>query len=209
MLPSLRFNALWSALGARGPGGDVFSSLCAAYDEPHRAYHTARHIGACLRLLDDPEIAALAVHLPEVEAAIWFHDAIYDTHAGDNEERSAQLLEASLTGAGVAAEVVARSAAHVRATKDHATDSADGHLLVDIDLSILGESPELFARFEEEIRREYAWVDAAVYVAGRAAVLRRFVDRPFIYGTTLFRARYETKARANVAASLRALGAVG
>jgi predicted metal-dependent HD superfamily phosphohydrolase len=206
LLPSVRFYDLWSALGARGHGSELVARLRAAYDEPHRAYHTARHIAACLRLLDDPAVAALAARPSEVEAAIWFHDAVYDTHAGDNEERSAAMVEANLTGAGVAADVVARIAAYVRATKDHSADSADGRLLLDIDLSILGESPEMFARFEAEVRREYAWVDEASYARGRAAVLRRFSERRHLYGTPLFRERYEANARANIAASLSALG---
>jgi predicted metal-dependent HD superfamily phosphohydrolase len=205
LLPSVRFYELWTALGAQGHGRAVFLELRASYDEPHRAYHTARHIGACLRLLDDPEVSPLAEHRAEVEAAIWFHDAIYDTHARDNEERSARLLEERLTSAGVAIETVGRIAAYVRATKDHITNSADGQLAIDIDLSILGEVPEVFTRFEEEIRREYSWVDEAAYVAGRAAVLRHFSDRPFIYGTRLFRDRYEAIARENIGASLRRL----
>lgn len=202
LLPSVRFSALWTALGARGHAGAVFARLRAAYDEPHRAYHTARHIGACLRLLDDAEVAKGAAHLVEVEAALWFHDAVYDTHARDNEERSALLAEEALGSAGVAADVVARIAAHVRATRAHVSDSADGQLVIDVDLSILGEGPEVFARFEEEIRREHAWVDEASYVAGRTAVLRGFAERPYLYATPLFRARYEARARANVAASL-------
>jgi predicted metal-dependent HD superfamily phosphohydrolase len=202
LLPGVRFRDLWQTLGARGHGRDIFLQLRAAYDESHRAYHTARHIGACLRLLDDATIATLATRLPEVEAAIWFHDAIYDTRAIDNEERSAELAEATLGDAGVPDEVVARIAAHVRATKHHEADSRDSELVLDIDLSILGERPELFARFEEEIRREYAWVEPADYARARAAVLLRFDEREHIYRTPLFRERYESSARKNIAASL-------
>jgi predicted metal-dependent HD superfamily phosphohydrolase len=205
VLPDVRFRELWTSLGAHGYARDVFLGLRAAYDEPSRAYHTARHIGACLRLLDEPEVKALATHLPEVEAAIWFHDAIYDTHASDNEERSARMMEESLSAAGVASDDVGRIAAHVRATKDHVPHSVDDQLVIDIDLSILGESADVFERFEEEIRREYAWVESAAYVVGRAAVLRRFSERPFIYGTPLFRARYESRARENITASLKKL----
>jgi predicted metal-dependent HD superfamily phosphohydrolase len=205
LLPSVRFHDLWRALGANGHADDVFQRLRASYDEPHRAYHTARHVGACLRLLDDATVAALATHLVEVEAAIWYHDAIYDTRASDNEERSARMAEESLGSAGVATDVVARIAAYIRATKDHVVDSADGQLVIDVDLSILGESPEVFAGFEEEIRREYSWVDTAAYAAGRAFILRRFTERPFIYGTALFRERYESQARDNIARSIETL----
>jgi predicted metal-dependent HD superfamily phosphohydrolase len=110
-----------------------------------------------------------------------------------------------LGAAGVAADVIARIGAHVRATKAHVPDSADGQLVIDVDLSILGEAPEVFARFEDEVRREYGWVEEAAYVAGRSAVLRGFAARPAIYGTALFRDRYEARARANIAASLARL----
>lgn len=196
---------MWTAIGARGEGRDTLARLRAAYDEPHRAYHTAAHIDACLRLAEERTVRALAEHPAEVEAALWFHDAVYDTHASDNEERSARWAEQALGAAGVAPEVVARVASHVRATKDHEPDSQDGELVVDIDLSILGEAPAVFARFEEEIRREYAWVDAPLYAAGRARVLARFRDRPFIYRTPLFRERYEAQARANLDASIALL----
>lgn len=205
VLPSERFYALWSALGAQGDARAALLRLRATYDEPHRAYHTARHIGACLRLFDEPEVHALAVNAAEVEAAIWFHDAIYDTHARDNEERSAELARELLGAAGVPDEVVGRIAGHVLATKSHRADSADAQLMLDIDLSILGASPEDFARFEDEIRREYAWVEKAAYVAGRAAVLRGFMDREAIYGTKLLRDRLESRARTNLAASIGGL----
>lgn len=126
----------------------------------------------------------------------------YDTHASDNEEQSALLADEILRSAGVAADVVARIATYIRATESHAAGSPDAEVVVDVDLSILGEDPAVFARFEDEIRREYAWVDEASYAHGRAAVLRRFQERPFIYATSLFRARLEARARANIAASL-------
>lgn len=204
-LASERFTRAWRALGARGDGREAFDALRAAYDEPHRAYHTGAHVAACLGLLDDPAVRALAARPDEVEMALWFHDAVYDTRAFDNEERSAALAEEHLVRAGVAGEVALRVASHVRATKDHVATSPDAQLVLDIDLSILGEDPAVFARFEQDIRREYAWVDEAAYVAGRAAVLRRFAERTAIYGTPLLRARYEARARENLAASLAKL----
>lgn len=204
-LPAARFDAVWRALGATGSSVDVFERLRAAYDEPHRAYHGATHIAACLRLFDEPDVRALATRSAEVEATLWYHDAIYDTHAPDNEERSAELAEDTLGAAGVAADVVERIASYVRATKDHRASSSDAELVIDVDLSILGASAALYDRFEQEIRQEYAWVEPELYVNGRTAVLRRFSDRPFIYGTGLFRDRFERRARANIGAAIERL----
>lgn len=205
VLPFDRFQECWRALGAEGHGRDVFLRLRAAYDEPHRAYHTARHIGSCLALLDDRPVRALASAIAEVEAAIWFHDAVYDPRAKDNEERSADLALECLTPAGVAADAAARVAAMIRATANHAATTPDGQLLVDVDLAILGAKPEAFARFEREIRQEYSWVDDAAYRRGRAQVLRRFADRPQLYGTPALRERFEARARENVTAALARL----
>lgn len=206
VLPDDRFEELWRSLGAEGSGREVYELVCAAYAEPSRAYHTARHIGACLRLIDDPAVRMLASCAPEVEAALWFHDVIYDTRARDNEARSAELAEGWLRSGGVAAGVAARVAEHIRATSNHLAPSGDGQLVVDIDLSILGEDPDTYARFEAEVRREYAWVDAEAYRSGRAAVLGRFLARPSIYATPWFRERYEASARENMTASLARLG---
>ncbi len=201
---------MWSALGATGPHDRTFARVSAAYAEPHRAYHDATHIDACLLLLDDPEVHALADQPHEVEAALWFHDVVYDTHAKDNEERSADLAVIALRDAGAPDDLVARVGAYVLATRDHATASEDGRLVVDIDLSILGAEPATFARFDEAIRREYEWVDERAYAAGRAAVLRRFLERPSIFATELFRARFETNARRNITGALERLtGAAG
>jgi hypothetical protein len=125
ILPDGRFRDLWRALGARGHARDALERLRVAYDEPHRVYHTAAHIGACLRVLDDPLVRPLATRIEEVEAALWFHDAVYDTHASDNEEQSALLADEILRSAGVAVDVVARIATYIRATESHAAGSPD------------------------------------------------------------------------------------
>lgn len=205
LLPEVRFAELWARLGARGSHREALRKIRMAYAEPHRAYHTARHVSECLRLLDEPEVRRRSGGRVEVEAALWWHDLVYDPRAGDNEERSAEDAIATLAGIGVEETVVDRVAAYVLATKTHESSEPDGALVIDVDLSILGESPATFARFERDIRREYAWVEASAYAAGRAAVLRRFLEREHIYATPLFRERYEVRARENIDVMLRAL----
>src|SRR5579862_8308931 len=147
-LDSARFAALWRSLGGGDGGEPVFATLDAAYAEPHRAYHTAEHVLACLALLDEPIVRACSEHGAEVEAAIWFHDAVYDTRAPDNEERSAVLADEAMRASGVAMERRERIVAMVRATRDHVARSPDAGLLIDIDLSILGVDADTFDRFE-------------------------------------------------------------
>jgi predicted metal-dependent HD superfamily phosphohydrolase len=201
VLPDDRFHALWTSLGAEGPSAAVLATLREAYGEPHRAYHDATHIGACLAIFD--QVHALATHPAEVEAALWFHDAIYDTHASDNEARSAILASDLLGKAGVPADRIERIADHINATRTHESTSQDGKLVIDIDLSILGSDPATYDRFEAAILREYSWVPEDAFRAGRAAVLRSFLDRPAIY--THLADRYDARARANLTRALSSL----
>jgi len=204
-LDQQRWGELWSRLGAPGSGASIFARLTAAYAEPGRAYHTAVHIRDCLAELDLTR--DLAQYPDEVEAALWFHDAVYLPGALDNEDQSAELARTALSMGAVPREVTDRTAALVLATT-HAgvSSSPDEQLICDIDLSILGREPRIFDTFEEQIRREYAWVPEPVYRRERSAVLSRFLRRRSIYQTDQFRHRYEALARANLERLIEKLG---
>ncbi len=134
----------------------------------------------------------------ELELALWYHDAIYDPQARDNEAQSAAWARRDLHAARVAHSSIEAIDELIMATQhDGETLSPDAALLVDIDLSILGRSPAEFDQYDQAIRREYSWVPEDQYRAGLGAVLERFLARPAIYSTTWFRARYEKAARRN------------
>lgn len=174
------------------------------WQEPHRSYHTMQHLHECLALL--ASVRDVAERPDEIELALWFHDAIYDTQASDNERRSAELAAAMLSEAGVAAATVARVQAMVLATTHAAiSDDPDTRLCCDIDLAVLGAPPERFDEYERQVREEYSWVPMFLYRRRRAALLEAFLARPHLYATTVLRQRLETAARANLARSLAAL----
>jgi predicted metal-dependent HD superfamily phosphohydrolase len=175
----------------------MFTLLEAAYAEPARFYHTTDHIRDCLAQFDLSRSAAQ--HPDEVEAGIWFHDAIYQPGGDDNEQRSANLALTSLADAEVGPEVAHRIARLVMSTQhlEIPTDP-DAALLCDIDLSILGRATEVFDEFERRIRREYAWVPEPLYRSARAEILAGFLGRNSIFQTEYFRHQYETPARANL-----------
>ena len=96
----------------------------------------------------------------------------------------------------------------VLSTKTHEpVPTADGPLLIDIDLAILGQPADRFWQYEHDIRAEYAWVPAAVFAEKRREILQRFLLRPFVYRTEWFRERYESAARANLEAAIARLEA--
>jgi len=185
------------------------AELTELYQATDRHYHGIRHIEALLALLEEHRTTFAD---PEaVEAAIWFHDAIYDSSRKDNEALSAALAADKLKGQ-IDARRLARIVAMIEATATHEVpvfDDAparnDAALLLDMDLSILGAPDEAFDAYEAAVRREYGWVSDADWRVGRAAVLRNFLARPRIFHTDIFVTRFEAQARANMERSLAAL----
>jgi len=183
--------------------------LSALYRAEGRHYHNLAHIEAMLALAGD--YRALLGDPEAVEAAIWFHDAIYDSKAKDNEARSAALAEKKLAGR-TEAERLDRIGAMILATATHQlprfdNDAAtrDASLFLDMDLSILGAAPDAFDAYERAVRREYGWVEEPMWRAGRSAVMTSFLARPHIFHTDEFRQRFEPQARMNMARSLETL----
>ena len=187
---------MFSGIAARLAG------LRARYAEPGRAYHGQRHIDILLGLL--AEIRPHLVAPDAVEAAIWYHDAIYVPMSADNEIESAALLRAEL--AGLADPVLIETAATlVLATRTHAIApglppdvAADCAWFLDMDLSILGAYPDTFAWYDAAIRVEYAAVPEDVWRERRPRVLGTFLARERLYLTAYFHERYDARARDNL-----------
>jgi predicted metal-dependent HD superfamily phosphohydrolase len=185
------------------------TELVAAYTMPDRHYHGLRHIETLLGLAKD--CAGEIADRDAVDAAIWFHDAVYDTRRSDNEERSSALAAERLTGA-TDSNRVARIAAMIRATAGHAmpdfADAAAVHdcaLFLDMDLAILGSPEADFDAYEAAVCREYDWVTEEQWRLGRRAVLTSFLARPSIYASTRFQASHEAAARRNLARAIARL----
>jgi predicted metal-dependent HD superfamily phosphohydrolase len=200
-LPSDRWARVWRQATTTGEPQQVYDELASRYSEPHRHYHNLRHIADCLAEFDTAR--QLVKDPVAVELAIWFHDAIYDTHAADNEERSAGLATERITQAGGNAAMGESVANLILATKAHdPVLHPDAQLLVDVDLSILGQPTERFQDYETRIRREYDWVPEETFAAKRAEILERFLVRKRIYATDHFFAKYEQQARFNLQNSI-------
>ncbi len=198
----MRFNDALDDIGttkrstAIGPRSVVFEELVVRYGEPHRHYHTLCHVEASLawleRCLGDADRPA------EVALALWFHDAIYNPRACDNEQKSADLAEKHLKDLNVDPKAIQRIKTHILATRDHGGRPGDSRLVIDLDLAVLGASPAKFGDFEQCIRREYAHVPDLIFRMGRCRILRRFLRREEIYCVDTLRERLEAKARANL-----------
>ncbi len=177
------------------------------YAEPHRVFHGQAHIDMMRAgLVRDRD----AFHNPDaVELAIWYHDAVYDPMANDNEVQSAALLRAELTGLlapaviGLAERLVLATAAQQVPAGLSAEEAADCALFLDMSMVILGQGAEQFAVYETELEAEFRpYYDWLTYRAAHIAVLRGWLQRERIYLTDRYYQRYETAARDNIALAL-------
>ena len=199
----------WSALGRPAPAG-LQAELMRAWSEPHRHYHDQRHLRECLALWSRWSHGSRSrdqgERPGEVAIALWFHDAIYNPQASGSEQNSAAWAARSLSRAGLTSEAAQRVHDLVMATRhDVEVTGPDAQLLVDIDLAILGSPPKRFEQYDQDVRKEYAWVPGFRYRSGRAFVLQGFLQRPRLYHGQAAVALLEAQARINLAAALSRL----
>jgi predicted metal-dependent HD superfamily phosphohydrolase len=131
--------------------------------------------------------------------ALFYHDAIYHVTRSDNEERSAAIAKKRLEQLNFPSERINRCIQHILATKSHdICDDDDTNFLIDADLSILGQSWDLYERYIRAVRKEYSIFPDFVYNAGRKKVLKHFLEMKRIFKSDHFYMKYEKIARANI-----------
>lgn len=175
---------------------ELGSEVLLRWNEPHRHYHCATHLLAVLEALD--QLTERNVPRP-VALAAWFHDAVYNGTASD-EEDSAQLAQRLLSGV-VPAEETTEVARLIRLTATHSPTPADdaGHLLCDADLAVLGGAPEAYSRYLTNVRQDFARVSASDFAKGRAGVVRRLMALEPLFHTQRGSDLWADQARLNLA----------
>lgn len=151
---------------------ETFNMLMKKHTEPHRFYHNTSHL---VSLLENLEKFNLERHKKGfLTYMIFFHDAIYNPMAKDNEEQSAQLYEAFAEKSGLTDHLLKKGIDVILGTKHHATAPSNELLdtFLDLDLSILGSSLETFLEYEQNIRLEYGFVPDSIYEVERAKVMK-------------------------------------
>lgn len=193
----------------REPPPELIDGLRQRYGEPQRHYHTWAHIEALLRHFE-----TIRDGLCNAEAVLWalyWHDAIYDPQASDNEDRSAGLLQEQASD-HLSKEALELADRIIRATKRHevpvgltAKDESDLKHFLDIDLSILAAAEPVFDAYEDQIRAEYTFVPEPIYRQARGGILQGFLQRDRLYFTDHFYRLWETQARTNLKRSIARL----
>ena len=128
------------------------------YDEPHRFHHNFEHIENMIQI-------ALAKNIldDELFLAICFHDIIYNPRMMDNEELSAKLFSKYIKNNQVVKAILE--------TKTHKPTTLLSKKLCELDLQVLHGSFDEFMEFENNIFKEYQFVDFLEYRSKRIEIL--------------------------------------
>lgn len=192
---------------------ETMSQLSTLYTQPHRHYHNMNHINDSLVELENVPSDLLKIrqyHFHDrtlIEAAIWYHDAVYNPYSKRNEIESAALLPAiSFTSKpGTSFSELVRDI--ILATAKH-TITQDGlpfaaQVMLDIDLAGFGKDWYVYSQNGDNIRKEYYNTQDTEFFQGRLKFLETINARESLYYTDYFRDKYHEKSKVNLAQDIR------
>jgi predicted metal-dependent HD superfamily phosphohydrolase len=177
---------------------DLWQEIETNYSADNRYYHNLHHLEYLLE-----KLTAVKQEINDWDTvlfSLYYHDIIYNATSNDNEEKSAECAAKDLQLLGLISD---KCVMQILATKGHtvSTDN-DTNLFTDADLSILGESWELYQEYFQKIRKEYAIYPDAVYSPGRTKVLNHFLSMERIFKTDIFHEKFELNAKNNLTREL-------
>lgn len=175
-----------------------------AYSSKSRHYHNLDHLENLLVELE--KVKTAIKDIDSLLFSIFYHDLVYKATKSDNEHQSALLFEKRITKTSFSQ--IDKCKTQIDLTKEHKpSKETDTNFLLDIDLSILGKSPEVYKKYTEDIRKEYKIYPDFIYRKGRAKVLKSILELEAIFKTDFFKIVYEKQARENLTAELNQLKA--
>jgi predicted metal-dependent HD superfamily phosphohydrolase len=215
------FALCWQRAGCTQKPHGAWETLVWLYTDPSRHYHSLAHIAHCIYEFDNLSLKLHGKASIAVRLALWYHDAVRIPGYRYSEWHSADLAVRELSNAGCPAHIISvvhyliRSTAHLKTSPKVDAASVDDFIshsliisqraarraadtMLDVDLSIFGQPPDIYDRYETGIRREYHRVPDATFRERRTAILRSFLARDAIFRTEHFLDRYEDRARANL-----------
>lgn len=170
------YTSYYSLFAQFGMNLTAMQEVLNCWKEPHRFYHTEVHLQY---LLNEIEKLAIQGHISTTQKenllmVAFFHDAVYDSTAGDNEEKSAELFK-HLTQETDYTDSIVQA---ILDTKTHQPTSDLSRIFCDLDMAIVTKADfkEMLA-WEKGIAKEYQFVDYSLYKMGRIALLEHFAKQ--------------------------------
>jgi predicted metal-dependent HD superfamily phosphohydrolase len=183
---------------------DAWDEIFRCYRKAERAYHTLDHIRSLVELIDEYSVEIDNKSMLLFTA--FYHDIVYIPGSSDNEKNSAAIAVAWMKQLQVPDKIIQETNELILLTKSHAdvnpSTTQDMLLFLDMDLSILGTSSDVYHRYCENVRREFKAFSDFLFRNGRQSFLKSQLERPLIFHTIQFRNRYEAQARINMLSEL-------
>jgi len=208
------WESLWQA--HNGVDSDYWFALLTgetAYGGANRHYHNLDHLVHGLTEIKAwaARAGAHAADVDMLKMAFWFHDAVYGQAQEQvtDEEASARLWLTSKLDAAAAT----GSADLIRAT-DHFQATTINHplkhVMLGVDLAILGKDEDIYDAYALAIRREYQNVPEQQYKTNRRNALIHLCDKAkagLLYCDTYFAEQYGASAISNMTREITMMSA--
>ena len=167
------------------------------YSGKKRHYHTLKHLENLFTSLT--EVKSEIQNWESILFTLFYHDIIYTALKSNNEENSALLAENRMQQLSVSSDITERCKKQILATKSHAksTDS-DTNYFTDADISVLGQTWEIYSLYYKNVRKEYAIYPDFIYNSGRKKVIQHFLSMDSIFKTDYFYNKFERVAKENL-----------
>lgn len=183
----------------------LYVAIIIQYTQQHRSYHNLQHIENMLRQAE----AILPVSKDSLAfyLSIWLHDIIYNPKRPTNEQDSWLWAKHQLVPFQLQQQTLTKIKELILATKQHTKRNHfdfQTHLLLDLDLTILGNDATQYQQYTTAIRQEYSKVSNCLYKRKRRQVLLKFLESPRIYHTKHFQ-HLEAQARLNLEQELESI----
>src|SRR6266542_2634420 len=137
---------------------------------------------------------------------------LFSSHTSDHSlvEKLWNEIETSysnrLNSIGVSVDKINKCEEQILATKTHEdTNDYDTNLFTDADLSILGQTWNMYENYTHQLRKEYAVYPDLLYNERRKKVLMHFLEMNRIFKTDEFYNQFEKQARENLKRELKEL----
>jgi len=175
----------------------AFNGITNHYLELHRSYHNLNHLINCFNEFDS--VKSLLQNPDAVELAIWYHDIIHTNGKKNNETESVRLAQEFCQDMNLDQKFTNQVVENIMATTHTApVVSQDAKYITDIDMAILGQSSDVFDKYEEQIYQEYSsFYTKSEYQNGRKEFLKKLLEQP-IFLTEFFKNKYEQLAKENI-----------
>lgn len=196
---------------------DLLHTIFSKYEENHRFYHTLGHV---VHMLDKIDEIGTHSDLSKkdntlLKAATWYHDIYYDPFNLSNRlsneffstavayaELSELILnDESITFIDDVTNIITLTQSH-KPNPNLKIDINTQHIFIDADMSILGETPEKYKEYSEQITDEYfsniLLVTPLFFYKKRSEFLQKTLENKPIFYTSYMQDRYEEQAHTNI-----------